>query len=275
MKHLRWKERSSPNEWFHIVRVSGSQNVLPGLHTHDYAEVFWVNDGCCCHTINGQDEILGAGDLIFIRPGDRHLVRGNGRSGFSFTNLAFPAAVLEDLRQRYAEEMGHLYGAAEKLPFRERLPEHRLRELEQSALDLASAPQTRLRLEQFLCSLFLAVLPGAVQVAGNRSVPAWLRQACMRLQEPDVFRGGVRGFARVAGCCSEHLARCTRRHMGQTPHELVTDARMRFAARLLTMTSQAVTAISHECGYAHPGRFYAAFSRHFGTSPLRYRRAAV
>ena len=275
MIRLGWKERASPSEWFNLVRVSDSQNILPGLHTHDYAEVFWINDGTCRHTINGREEILGAGDLVFLRPRDRHEIRRIGRNGFSFTNLAFPAVVLEDLHQRYAEEMGQLYGAAEKFPRRERLLEYRLHELEQSALDLASVPRSRLRLEQFLCSLFVSVLPGGAPEAGNRSVPAWLRQACMRLREPDVFSRGVSGFAKIAGCCPEHLARCTRLHMGQTPHELITDARMRFAARLLTMTSQSVTAISLECGYAHPGRFYAAFNRHFGTTPLRYRRVAV
>lgn len=63
-----------------------------------------------------------------------------------------------------------------------------------------------------------------------------------------------------------------RLHLGKTPGDLVTAARMEYVAKELRLTSKSILEIGFDCGYAKPSRFFEVFRRYYGTSPLRYRK---
>lgn len=83
---------------------------------------------------------------------------------------------------------------------------------------------------------------------------------------------GVAGLVRAAGRSAEHVSRSLRLHLGKTPGQLVTAARMEYAGKELRLTSKSVLEIALDCGYAKPSRFFAVFRQHYGTTPHRYRR---
>ncbi len=41
-------------------------------HDHDFAEIFWFEEGEGWHLINGHKEKLSKGDMVFMRPLDAH-----------------------------------------------------------------------------------------------------------------------------------------------------------------------------------------------------------
>ena len=61
-----------------------------------------------------------------------------------------------------------------------------------------------------------------------------------------------------------------RRFMGLSPHDYLTLRRMEHARQLLNGTDLPVAAVAARVGYAHAGRFAAAFRRHCGSSPSRF-----
>ena len=62
----------SANEKFHIARVNITSSQDLSLHSHDYAEILWVEKGTGIHHVNGHQFRLSPGDLIMVRPKDRH-----------------------------------------------------------------------------------------------------------------------------------------------------------------------------------------------------------
>ena len=53
---------------FHIARVTIHSRYDLSLHCHDYAEIFWVENGSGYHIINGRRIPLKPGNVVMIRP---------------------------------------------------------------------------------------------------------------------------------------------------------------------------------------------------------------
>ena len=68
-----------------------------------------------------------------------------------------------------------------------------------------------------------------------------------------------------------HFLRRFRESTGETPMRFLTSLRMGRARLLLREGDRPVSHIAHVCGYTSPAAFGAAFRRHHGTSPERYR----
>ena len=72
----------SANEKFHIARVNITSSQDLSLHSHDYAEILWVEKGTGIHHVNGHQFRLSPGDLIMVRPKDRHTFSSSGKGIF-------------------------------------------------------------------------------------------------------------------------------------------------------------------------------------------------
>lgn len=78
--------------------------------------------------------------------------------------------------------------------------------------------------------------------------------------------------AREAYLSPFHFLREFRREFELTPHQYLVRRRMERAQELLLETDRSVTEICFEVGYSSVGSFSAAFQKHVGHSPSRYRR---
>jgi len=270
MMTLRWNEIAGPEDGLHLVRVAWGRNLFPRVHRHDFPEIFWLDSGSCLHRINGHEQPLKRGDLVFIRPNDTHQIIAGRTGGFTFTNFAFPTDILRGLRERFPAEMQKVYPADCGQPVTRSLGRLYAR-VDAEVRELSELPHSRFFAERFLLNL-LALLDPLRADAEPGGMPDWLQTACLELRQPEVFSEGVAGFVRVAGRSPEHVARSVRLHLKKTPGDLVTAARMEYATKELRFTSKSVLEVGFDCGYAKPSRFFEVFRRHFGTSPLRYRR---
>jgi AraC family transcriptional regulator len=74
-----------------------------------------------------------------------------------------------------------------------------------------------------------------------------------------------------SGLSAYHFLRIFRRLTGTTPHQYVVNARLRWAAQMLLETSQPVTEIAYESGFADLSNFTRTFHRAIGQSPRAFR----
>lgn len=110
----------SANEKFHIARVNITSSQDLSLHSHDYAEILWVEKGTGIHYVNGHQFRLSPGDLIMVRPKDRHTFSSSGK-GIVIVNVAFPVETLDYFRQRYFEWSNLYFWTTGMFPFQMRL----------------------------------------------------------------------------------------------------------------------------------------------------------
>jgi len=98
---LLWKNIRPAGASFHLAVKTLDVAPRRQMHAHDFAELFWVNDGPGTHWINGRRLRLDAGDVVFIRPADEHDFAGYRGHALTITNVAFAARELEPLWLRY------------------------------------------------------------------------------------------------------------------------------------------------------------------------------
>jgi mannose-6-phosphate isomerase-like protein (cupin superfamily) len=66
---------SQPEDAFHFARKDVPLDPPVLEHSHDFFELLMVEQGAVHHWINGLEERLEAGTLVFIRPSDRHALQ--------------------------------------------------------------------------------------------------------------------------------------------------------------------------------------------------------
>ena len=269
---LRFEDRTTQGPHFHLVTVEWARNRLPGYHTHDYPEIFWITGGECEHHLNGRRERLVEGDVYLLRARDAHqLVPWRGRGGFAFTNLSIAPAAFARLRRAYPQEVAELY-PEEGAPSRRQLGRAELAMLGEQARRLSVREHSLFHLDHLVLGIWDLVGRHAGATAVEEAMPGWLQEALLRIQEPEIFSQGVAGLVKVAGRCHEHVSRACRRHVGRTPSQVVNAARLRHAAHALRLTSRSVSEIALDCGFDNPAQFHRIFRAAYQTTPGRYRR---
>lgn len=270
MGQKKWTELvTDPNGWHHVAFIRFAPDRVSQTHDHDFAEVFWVEQGAGRHHINGSVLQLNAGDLIFIRPKDTHRLAVADDQGFTLVNLAYPDYVRRDMTRRWPVEATPWLSPASTLPTRARLDPATLPTFRRRVERLARSPTSRLALEYVLTGLLESVRLAAKEQLPP--MPDWLRHACEEVKRPEVFAMGVPGLVKAAGRCHEHVSRSMRAAMGCTPSQHVNAVRMDYAARELRVTARPIADIAMDSGINNLSHFYALFREAHGDTPRAYR----
>ncbi len=257
-------------EAFHFVRKDLPETPPVIEHDHDYFELFMVQNGHVHHWINGVEEVLEPGHLVFIRPADRHALQGVPGTGARILNVMFRTETADHLSERYASDVaGRFFWQSGPLPVTLRLRGHQRERAVNSMLTLDSSFRSLSRIEHFLLSVMTHVLD-AGEIVDDRA-PAWLLSACRAAREPRVFRQGAEGFLEAAGRSQEHVCRQARRYLGLSPTQYVNRIRIQHAAMLLAGTGRTLPEIAHDCGFENLSYFHRLFREQYGTTPRGYR----
>lgn len=230
------------------------------LHTHDFYEVFWVQNGTVRHHLPDGVTALTEGDLILLQPGDRHALQGRGTDAMIVSLCLHPDCVA-GLIARHPGLWPRASQVHRSIPQRATL--------NQAALALENSACDQLATEAFLLPV-LAALQGDPRLD---AAPLWLQQAVVAAQTPDVMRAGAAGLVAQTGKAHAHVTRTMQRFLGTSPASYINGLRMARAARLLTGTSDPLAEIASDIGIPNLSHFHKQFRTHFGQTPAQYRAA--
>jgi AraC family cel operon transcriptional repressor len=242
------------------------------MHTHDFPEIFWIETGPVRHQINGEEQQLETGDIVFIRPPDRHQFHTIGRRRFIKVNLECHPTRMEEIKKRHPKPFAAWFDPRPRLPWKMQLSSDRLQHLQQMALDFANDEPDALHFEAFLLNLARLLEFSGPKLNGISKAPDWLQKALLEVQRPELLLMGVAGLVGVARRSPEHVARVCKASLQKTPTAVMEEFRMTYAERELRMSAKSVTDIALSCGYSTTTQFFRAFRRRYLRSPLRYRR---
>ncbi|WP_052500805.1 helix-turn-helix transcriptional regulator [Jannaschia aquimarina] len=255
---------------FHFVRKTLSDAPPVLEHNHDFFELLLVEHGHLHHWINGVEEVLGRGHLVFLRPTDSHALQAVVGTNAQILNVMFRRETAAHLETRYAEDFsGRFFWKSGQMPATLRLQGPRLERAVNALLNLQTSRRSLARIEHFLLSVMTHVLDASH--AADERIPAWLLAACRATAEPRVFRQGAAGFLKAAGRSHEHVCRQTRRHLGLSPTQYVNRIRIQHAAMLLAGTDRPLLEIAADCGFENLSYFHRLFRQQYGTTPGSYR----
>ncbi len=268
MRRLRWTNLVDADKAYHFARVvmDGRRRFTP--HGHDFAEIIFVEKGSGMHVLNNQRCKMEAHDLVFIHPSDVHAIHARRDTGMQFFNVAFSGETFEFLRTRHGSLLPMILreGGEHRL----RLSSRQARKVLLAVEEMTKDGNHVLALDRFLINL-LYELSGPAVAEESLDCPVWLRQALEKIRDPEYFTKGSLGLVRLAGRSPEHVARVLRKLTGKTPTDVVNEARLEYAAGMLSATARPILEIALNCGFNSVSHFYELFKGKYGISPRRYR----
>jgi len=272
MEHETFFMRSyiRDEEAFHFARKHLARRFPAKAHDHDFFEVFLIESGQTAHWINGVTQTLEPGQLVFMRPGDRHAFKAHRTQGCQIINVMFRTETAAHLVDRYAETIdGRFFASTAELPEINNLGPVRFERAVNVAQQLKTAHRTLARIEEFLLTLINRVAD--VSSRADAMAPTWFVAGCSAAHSPEVFRGGSAAFIEACGRSHEHVCRTTKEQLGLTPTQYVNQIRIEHAAHVLRSDDVPVETLAVQCGFENTGYFYRLFRQIYGTTPRSYR----
>ena len=249
----------------HLTRATLTPQRPKALHTHDFFELFWVQNGQVRHHLPDRTDTLDEGTVCFLQPGQHHALQGRGEHAL-VVSLCIHPDTIANLGKRHPDLQGHLFWSDAKIALHQR-DIRQLATLNHAAVLLERSACTALHAEAFLLPL-CADLTGDIQ---PKDAPAWLAQACQTAKDPAVFREGSAGLVAITGKAHPHVSRSMRKYYGQTPSDFINDLRMTHAARVLITDSDPISEIARNVGIPNMSHFHKLFRNAYGLTPLQYR----
>ena len=263
---LHWSDFSKNGDVCHIASYDLINQSQPELHTHDYAEIFWIQEGSGLEIGDSETRSIVKGSLSIVHPEVNHRFASQGQ--MTLINVAFPAHIFTQMSQIYNSV--DLIHSSQIAPLYQ-ISENGLTELNRALSELIRSPNQTAYLWRFLSRCMCVLQPETDVVSAE--APHWLQRVCQQINEPEYARGGMRAFVKLAGRSPEHVSRITKKWTGHTPSELVQDARLSLVARELAVTNKPILEITMDAGFENLGHCYKLFKQKYGMPPAEYRKS--
>lgn len=241
-------------------------------HTHDFNEVLFVQGGSCTHNINGSEQLLEEGDLIFIRSKDTHSF-SNPTPDLDMIQISFPTTAWRSFTQGAA--LHKIVSTIEdpRDPLSLVLDDDEYDVTQWIAEDLVARGTQggdALELHEFFC--FVARMYRILDSTNDG--PEWLSDAIKEMEDDENLMKGLDYFVEACGVTLPHLCRVTRRHLNQSPTELLNEIRMQRVREFLAGTDLPLQDIAERVGIHSLSYLHRLFRTAYGESPETYRRTA-
>ncbi len=253
-----------------IIKQYSALETYP-VHTHDFYEIFYISRGKGLHYINGKEELLTNGSLVYIRPDDVHSFKGINYFNFEIYSLGF---TLEELTHTLEYLELPLIQITEPL-----LPIHLILEgnnrafMEQQLnLLLTKKEGTERKL------LFRALLPQLLyftaclndSLTEKELIPKWLANLDEEMSKRENY---IMGLPRMLELCSysqEYMNRVFKKYFKITPTEYINAKRLIYATELLVGKQFDIIDICYMTGFNNLSYFYSVFKKQYNCTPKQF-----
>ncbi|MFO7447497.1 MAG: helix-turn-helix domain-containing protein [Ignavibacteriaceae bacterium] len=244
-------------------------------HNHDFFEIFLITKGKAIHKINGKEEVIEEGTLVFIRPDDTHFYERFNNEPCELINVAFPASTIKQLFDYFGEgyKAGRLLRA--KHP-----PTLKLSSVEKEVIvsrfeklnTLSRGKKSRIKTEmRILLAEIFSKYFAEVKQEEKDDIPSWLVKVRSEMEKKENFIPGISRMYELSARSPEHLSRSLKKYYKETPTKFINKLRLNYAANLLVNTYEDITAIAMDSGFENLSHFYHLFKINFGISPKEFR----
>ena len=240
-------------------------------HDHDFYEILFVIRGNAVHCVNDGVQILKAGDVVFIRPGDKHFLSpyGGASDKYEFFNLHVSENHMKT-QLSYSKELQNVIDTP-KLSLIVNLKTNDVAYLTQKLKKLNSMifgeERTYLYYSILKDLLWHAI---AYDKSGEKvRMPEWVENYIMEISKPDVF---VRGYAEIsarANVSDSYLWKVFKKYFDMTPTEYINSLRLEYAYENILSGRYSLGAVAAMSGFNSYSYFYRKFVDKYGISPRK------
>lgn len=242
-------------------------------HDHSFYEICYVVDGHLPHYVNERKMDLNAGDMVFLRPKDKHVyVRDNNCLSFH-RDIIFQSKFFEAVLNFLHPDLLTSYHK-NVLPFKTNLPIETINMFEQRISEYMMIPNDNIPAKMISAKTILIDLlyyHNKPLLQTDNDYPLLVNQIIQKLNMRHVLKKGPQYIFSNFNYSKSHICNTFKRYMHVSLTEYINKLRLNYAANLLKLTSSSLFDISQECGFSSLSYFNKLFKKHFGCPPAKYR----
>ncbi len=245
-------------------------------HRHDFFELFLTVTEGVRHKVNGVEQNLPSGALVFIRPNDLHgfMYEDEVSKKSEYINLLFT----EDIARSLFDYLGDDF-PTEKLLNSKMPPMVILNNTEKkkliSRLQMLNTvgvnveQDLRLQIKSILASVFIQYFNKTSQISKDE-VPLWFTVLLNAMNKPENFTVGISRMIELSEKSREHLSRVTKKYIGVSLTQYINNLRINYTANLILNSNMPIIDICYAGGFQNVGYFYKVFKQEFGMPPAQF-----
>jgi AraC family transcriptional regulator of arabinose operon len=249
-------------KWFGKVRHA-SDEILP-LQVHGNYEFSLMIEGSAVITVNGCPYTLRAGDLLFTKPGEQHMMTGDGHDDWTKVYLGVDRIEPPELDLLFrASSVRFISGCSDLLPDFERI----LDEARHQKQGMACMIQWLISAWLMEVSRRLSAIPSSDTRCDYAQI---VLDACSYIELHANHDLSLNEVAQAVSISKSRLAHVFADQMDMSVGDFIRQLVMQRALRHLEDRRLNVSEIAESLGFPALSSFSAAFRRYWGVSPVQY-----
>lgn len=242
-------------------------------HAHSQFELNWVTRGCQIMTVEGRTVRQEAGDLLIVRPGEKHSGKTDGASEMAYFCLHFD---VDDplIRQMLCLLKDGHYTADSPVMQKIRPILQKWVKLTQKREDYRHEHRIRMftaALELFTCLGELLSREENVLKVDSFHTLMLAQELSRRIEQEGSEFKHIRDIAGNMGYSPSYCNRVFKKVFGLSPRQYWSQLKLRKARLLLLNHDLSVETVSRMLGYKELAHFSKQFKRWTGMTPSEYR----
>ena len=246
------------------------------LHSHDYIEIAYVFQGTLINNIDNKEIYMSQGDLCIMNTHALHklICSSHDTTILNFClltalfertlkSLYFDENPISDfLREENGNGQNYMYFSMGHSATINTIISSIIREYTFSHFHHTYA------LEAYFILLFTEL-----ERSGEYSYYGIDKKALKIIEyiEQNCLQSTLNEMARELNYSANYLTRFVKKHTGRNCKDIMQEAKLRAALKMLAEGTSNIYDISEQCGYSSPSHFFQIFKSRFGVTPRAYR----
>ncbi len=244
------------------------------VHYHDHAfyEICYVLDGTLPHYVNEQKLDLHAGDMIFLRPQDRHVYVRDANCTYYHRDIVFQSEFFESVLSFLHPDLIKTYHKS-AIPFKINLSTETIQRFERRITEYFSLPAENVKMRSIFAKTLLIELLYYYNIPSYKTendYPYLINFIIQKLNQRHVLRQGIPYIFSNLKYSKSHICNTFKKYMGVSLTDYINDLRLNYAASLLKFTNNSIYDVSQECGFASLSYFNKLFKQKYNCTPAKF-----
>ena len=243
------------------------------MHSHTFFEFTIILDGSCNSIINnGKKTILHKGDMIFLRPGDIHMINPitkNYRHRDFYVTEDKMKHICDIFSDTFYEE---LLSPEVNLQYVLDINEYTLLNQKSFVFDPPYLPDSKAeeKLDQLHTSIIIQLLGVIINrsLPTNTNVPEWLSSLFLHLSSFHYVNYSIDDIIATTGYSHSYVCQKFKSTYGTTLLDCLNKSKIILSANLLG--KEKIIDIAMSLGWDNPKNYTIAFKKVFGITPQKY-----
>ena len=247
-----------------IYSHARNRDLNPETHSHDFFEIVYLLEGSVLHRYNGFMKEMRPGEVVFLRPGDTHMLFRRTAE----LNLYSISAVVQEITPLLTA-----YGMEKDIRAAETPLSFSLAQQKSAVASLfESLPQLDMYEQREQLFIILGMTIHAFLFFRRRGRQMWLENVLQKMNCTENLAEGVSALQRLCSLSHAQLCRVIKKQTGKTPQQYVRELRLLRAYDLIQSTDMPFEDIANAVGYYSLSHFSATFKERFGMTPAVLRK---